>query len=214
MNIEQIRHHIDTLIKQKGKNYRSLSMAIGKNEAYLHQYINKGSPLRLPEEQRRKLALLLDVDEQQLTDIKLPKSIETSNISSNNVIVEMIATDRSLEDAETTGFWSIPLSQILTVSQSKPEDLKLLRVSGDSMQPTFKDGDYVFADLSTDKFCGDGLYLIEQNNHLLVRRVQQFSSNEALLISDNANYKTVTSSFKKLKIVGKIVYALHTQKIS
>ena len=82
------------------------------------------------------------------------------------------------------------------------------------MHPTFKDGDYVFADTSTAKFLSDGLYLIEVNDHFAIRRIQQISPSEALLISDNNNYKSVTVSLKKLKIVGKIIYALHAEKIA
>ena len=32
MDIDQIRTHIDNLIKEKGKNYRSLSLSIGKTK--------------------------------------------------------------------------------------------------------------------------------------------------------------------------------------
>lgn len=212
MDIDQIRRHIDDLIKQKGKNYRSLSMAIGKNEAYLHQYINKGSPLRLPEEERRKLALILAVDEQELTDIQLPKSITSSASNTNNATIEMMVSGAST--AYTTGFWSLPLSEFSAISQAAPENVKLFRVSGDSMQPTFKDGDYVFADTSSDKFSSDGLYLIGANGHLAIRRIQQISPSEALVISDNNNYKNVPVPFKKLKIIGKIIYALHAEKIA
>ena len=209
MTVDQIRHHIDELIRQKGKNYRSLSMAIGKNEAYLHQYINKGSPLRLPEEQRRKLATLLEVDEQELTDIKLPKTLQSAITHSENTTIEML----SLDSGKTTGFWSLPLKEVSSVSHTDPDNLKLFCVSGDSMLPTLKDGDYIFADCSVQNFTGDGLYIISIGDRLTIRRIQQISPNDVSLISDNINYKSVNTSIKKLKIIGRIFYALKAEKI-
>ena len=215
MNIDQIRRHIDKLIKEKGKNYRALSMAIGKNEAYLHQYINKGSPVRLPEEQRRKLAALLNVDEQDLTDIKLPKFIETPSLHTSNTTIEMVAIDPSLETQfKTAGYWSAPLSDLTNISAKKSEYLKMLHVTGDSMQPTVKDGDYIFTDISLNTFSGDGLYLILHNKNVLLRRLQQVADNEVLLICDNTNYKAVSTPIKKIKVIGKIVYALKAEKIN
>ncbi len=214
MNIDQIRIHIDRLIKEKGKNYRSLSMAIGKNEAYLHQYINKGSPRRLPEQQRRKLAALLDVDEQQLTDIKLPKSVETSPKTAQNTIIEMISPIMDKNGATSTaGFLSLPATDISTIFQAPNENIKFTRISGDSMQPTLTDGDYIFIDFAQNHLSGDGLYMIQTANTLCVRRIQQIPSGEALLICDNQNYKSVAVSLKKLKILGKALFALKAVKI-
>ena len=209
MNPDQIRQHVDNLIRQKGKNYRSLSMAIGKNEAYLHQYINKGSPLRLPEQQRRKLATLLDVNEQELTDIKLPKTIEAAYSSHNNVVIEML----SLSTLQTTGFWSLPSAELSSISNTPAHQLKLFCISGDAMFPTLKGGDYVIADCSVQNFTSDGLYLIKSDTQFIIRRLQKITANEVNLISDNTHYKSVSTALKKLKIAGKIIYTLKAEKI-
>jgi len=211
MNIDQIRSHIDKLIQEKGKNYRSLSLAIGKNEAYLHQYINKGSPIRLPEEQRRKLASLLDVDEQELTDIKLPKiiSVQAGCLKSN--LIEMISPD---SEQKSVGFLSLPDSDYSAITRTSSDMVKMLRINGDCLSPTLKDGDYILADFSTQSFLTDGLYVVSLAGNLLIRRIQQISSSEFLLISDNSNYKSVTVSSKKLSIVGKVIFALKSEKIA
>jgi len=211
MNIDQIRSHIDKLIQEKGKNYRSLSLAIGKNEAYLHQYINKGSPIRLPEEQRRKLASLLDVDEQELTDIKLPKiiSVQAGCLKSN--LIEMISPD---SEQKSVGFLSLPDSDYSAITRTSSDMVKMLRINGDCLSPTLKDGDYILADFSTQSFLMDGLYVVSLAGNLLIRRIQQISSSEFLLISDNSNYKSVTVSSKKLSIVGKVIFALKSEKIA
>ncbi|MBQ7659393.1 MAG: S24 family peptidase [Alphaproteobacteria bacterium] len=211
MNIEQIRTHIDDLIRKKGKNYRSLSLQIGKNEAYLHQYINKGSPLRLPEEQRRKLAEILDVDEQELTDIKLPKTIFSNAPHTPTALIEMVSFEG--KNSPTIGFMSLPLTDFRNMTASDPSSVKMLRVAGDSMSPTLKNGDYVLADFSCNAYSTDGLYLIAGKDYYAIRRVQQISPSELMLISDNANYKPVSLSAKKVDVAAKVVFCFKAEKI-
>jgi hypothetical protein len=71
-NTDEIRKKIKRLINERGLNYAQLSLAIGKNIAYLQQFIKNGSPRRLGEVERHRLAQILHVDEQELTDLTLP----------------------------------------------------------------------------------------------------------------------------------------------
>ena len=54
------------LATDPGRSLASLSAPIGRNPAYLQQYISRGSPRRLPEDERRHLAIVLEVDEREL----------------------------------------------------------------------------------------------------------------------------------------------------
>lgn len=62
----EVRATIQRAAAERGESLLSLSVALGKNEAYLQQFIRRGTPKRLPEEERRKLAQLLWVDERLL----------------------------------------------------------------------------------------------------------------------------------------------------
>ena len=44
----------------------ALSAMVGRNAAYLQQYVKRGTPAVLPEETRRHLAMCLDIDEREL----------------------------------------------------------------------------------------------------------------------------------------------------
>lgn len=63
MKPDQIKQTIVTLAEQQGRSLRDLSLAIGKNHAYLFQYVNHSKPSRLSEEARERLAIELGVDE-------------------------------------------------------------------------------------------------------------------------------------------------------
>lgn len=92
-NIDEVRKKIGRLIVEKGLNYAQVSLAIGKNIAYIQQFIKNGSPRRLGEVERHKLAQLLRVDEQELTDLPLntPNSLASSvNSDILGVIIENV----------------------------------------------------------------------------------------------------------------------------
>ncbi len=61
-----VREKIKKLIKKKKYNLRDLSRNIKKNDAYLQQYLYRGTPKVLPEEYRFMLAEILDVNVNEL----------------------------------------------------------------------------------------------------------------------------------------------------
>ena len=59
----------DTIVRvaaERGESLSALSRKIGRTDAYLQQYVGRGSPRRLPEEERRMLAIALEIDERRL----------------------------------------------------------------------------------------------------------------------------------------------------
>ena len=63
---DDVRDKIKNLIKKKNYNLRNLSRNIKKNDAYLQQYLYRGTPKVLPEGYRNLLAKLLDVNVNEL----------------------------------------------------------------------------------------------------------------------------------------------------
>ncbi len=64
-----------------------------------------------------------------------------------------------------------------------------LKVTGDSMSPTFKIGDIVLADiLPQGSAISDGIYVIRIDGALIIRRVQRLPGYKINLICDNPYY--------------------------
>ena len=87
---EEIRKKIARLITERGLNYAKVSLSIGKNIAYIQQFIKNGSPRRLGEVERQKLARLLKVDEQELTDLPLKVSSSSAPSVNQNILCLII----------------------------------------------------------------------------------------------------------------------------
>ena len=60
------RDTLASLAREQGSSLAALSRMIGRNSSYLQQYITKGSPRKLEEEDRRTLAQFFGVDEAAL----------------------------------------------------------------------------------------------------------------------------------------------------
>ena len=67
-HLNSIRKKLSFFIKQnKQLNLRDLSRKLNKNDAYLQQYISRGSPSFLPEEERKMLSGIINLDINLLT---------------------------------------------------------------------------------------------------------------------------------------------------
>lgn len=63
---DTIRSTIKRRAAERHETLQSLSLLIGRNAAYLQQFVSRGTPRRLPEEERLRLAMVLDIDEREL----------------------------------------------------------------------------------------------------------------------------------------------------
>lgn len=88
-----------------------------------------------------------------------------------------------------------------------PERLMLLEVSGDSMAPTLREGDLVLADLRQTRAGIDGVYVLREQNDLVVKRIQRQRVGTALTIrSDNPAYEPSVTSPGSVSIVGRVIW--------
>ena len=67
-HLSEVRQLILDVIRQRNTTLAAVSRAIGRNHAYLHQFVNRRTPRRLPEDVRHALADHLNIDERSLAD--------------------------------------------------------------------------------------------------------------------------------------------------
>lgn len=115
---------------------------------------------------------------------------------------------REVEDG-VGGFWPVMRSTVrrgVTV-----ENLAALRIEGDSMEPTLRDGDVVMLDRGAVARPTDGVWVIEINGHLSVKRLA-FTAEGVEIISDNVEkYRTrmmPASEQPERMLVGRVIYKM------
>lgn len=223
---DTIRSKIEELIrKQDGMDYASVSTALGKNTAYIQRYIKKRSPRVLSDTQRKIVAGLLGVDETELmTDeqkvqaqrIAVFGSVkQTSGLVSIDVLDARACCGNGVENIgeNIIGIWQIPKTEFQTITFANPESVKMLRVFGDSMEPTLKDGDWVLVDTSRNAVDSDGMFLIRMTSGLAVKRIQNTIGSDIVIKSDNPKYDNITASASDVYVVGKVIYTLTAEKV-
>lgn len=63
---EQVRSRLEQLATEQGRSLAELSRLLGRNVAYLQQFVRRGTPERLDEDDRLRLAQLFQIDEREL----------------------------------------------------------------------------------------------------------------------------------------------------
>lgn len=92
----------------------------------------------------------------------------------------------------------------------RPVDLIYIRMPDDSMTPTISPGSFLVVDCSSDKFRGDGIYMLQSDSGLAVKRFQNDFNGGLYIMSDNTSYQkqhVLKDDMPKLYIIGKVIWA-------
>jgi len=122
--------------------------ALGRNDAYLQQFLQRGSPRRLPEEIRHQLAGLLGVE-----------------VSAGGGGFDYVAED-------TTAGWPFDRSLLGTIYDGAPDDLRLVIVRGESMTPLQEDGDMVLVNTADTQPSPPGIFVLFDGIGLMVKSLE------------------------------------------
>lgn len=94
---------------------------------------------------------------------------------------------------------------------ARPQDLCLIRVSGDSMEPTLRAGDVILIDVRSCRPDREGIYIMRLDGMLLVKRLQALPGGKLKVSSDNAAFDSWTVSNADvggdLVIIGRVVWS-------
>lgn len=86
-------------------------------------------------------------------------------------------------------------------------DLALIDVKGDSMEPTLSDGDLILIDLRGDRIEDGSIYVIQNSGCLLVKRIQRKLDGTVIVKSDNERYEPDIlrgDAAENIRVVGRV----------
>ncbi len=207
MEISDPRAELDRLITDNGDDYAGMSKLVGRNPAYIQQYIKRGTPKRLGEAERATLAQYYGVDQRVLGAPATP----TANAGLRMIpklAVGASAGPGALTDREALagriGFEESWLKKLGV----DPDKLSLIRVSGDSMAPTLNDGDDIMVDGgAVSGPLRDGIYVIRMDDALMVKRLTRGPAGTVAILSDNAAYPDWHDvAVQNVSIIGRVVW--------
>lgn len=205
------RAELARLIAQHREDFAGLSRMLGRNAAYIQQFIKRGVPKRLAEEDRKKLARYFGVDESRLGGPALQPGPAEGLIAIPRFEIEASAGPGAFTEGERPvahlGFDERFLKQLCN---ARPGDLSIIRVRGDSMFPTLADGDDIMVDRSFQGMnVHDGIYVLRRDDTLTVKRIAVHPGSRKLTISsDNPAYPTWPECDPaEVEVIGRVVWA-------
>ena len=206
--MEHVREELDRLIQQRRLGYSSISRMIGRNSSYIQQFIKRGSPRKLDDDDRRTLASFFGVDEQVLGGPPTPMRDGLIEIPVLNV--DASAGFGAIAESETAhtrfGFDERWLARL---TRAKSASLSIIHVLGDSMEPTLSDGDEVLVDASDQgSRLRDGIYVLRADDALVVKRVTLKPGGRKITISsDNSAYPSWDDVDRaEIQVVGRVIW--------
>jgi len=203
---------LDRLVRERGEDYAGLSRLVGRNPAYIQQFIKRGTPRRLGERERELLARYLRVDEALLGG----RAVRAADQRGDMMSVPRLDVGASagpgglVEDdrAEDRIAFARPVLRRLSAT---PDRLAIIRVDGDSMAPTLAHGDDIMVDSGdAAERLRDGIYVLRRDGTLLVKRLARglgTAPGRVTIVSNNRDlYPAVEAWLGDLDIVGRVVW--------
>jgi len=196
------RTALAALAAARGDSLAALSAMLGRNAAYLQQYVRRGSPRVLGERDRRLLSAYLGVSEgvlgapaDRVAAFRIRKlDVAASAGPGAQVDGEIVLGTDTLDPG---------LARRLGL---KDGQAAIIRVRGTSMEPGLFDGDHIVVD-TADRMprAKGGLYVIRIEDAVMVKRVA-LAGGRLVATSDNRAAGPVPDG--PIVVIGRVVWQM------
>jgi phage repressor protein C with HTH and peptisase S24 domain len=211
---------LDRYIFEAGFNNKRLAEMVGISPSAIGAYINEG---RIPEAPiLQKIARSLNKTMEELltgevTPYKMKDS--TGGIAEGTAIyndkefvfIPQVTGEISAGGgliADDTIEMRIAFRREWIEKKGDHHNMSLIRVSGDSMEPTLLSGDLVLIDHNRNFVDPQGgIYAISMDSIIMIKRLQViYHQNRMKVISDNARYEAMDIDPGQVKVNGKVIW--------
>lgn len=194
------RKALDGLISERGETYASISRLLGRNSAYIQQFIKRGSPARLDQSDIALLALHFDVPVEVLGGKEGPTVGQRS-------IIKVPLLNGTGNDSRSQ--WRLVDAAWLGRLCDQPASVAILPIVGEAMEPTLCNGDEVMISrVRAQESVREGLYAIRGSSEIFVRRIAiDPTKNRLTVLTDHPAYPSWQGIQRKgVDIVGRVIW--------
>jgi phage repressor protein C with HTH and peptisase S24 domain len=202
-NMVDVRSTLAGLVDEAGTSLAWLSRALGRNDAYLQQFVKRGTPRRLDEEDRRWLAAYFNVDERALGGTA---GGDATMVAVRRIDAEAHAGAGGLVEDDRNGGEERIDPRVVARLGVSPATLTMITAHGDSMEPLIHDGDALFVDMADRRLSSrPGIFVIRLDGALLVKRVARIGL-EVQVTSDNPATPIIAPvRADRVAVIGRVV---------
>ena len=185
--IRKAREKLKNIIKENDKfNLRDLSRILKKNDAYLQQYLFRGTPRILPEECRYRLAQTLEININEITPNWYAQNlVENKIITFENIEKKYSSSPRKISLSEELLSDILPINlEKLFYFQTHTHDYKITTI----------------VDTNVNEYIGPNLYLLNDKDTFFLAYVK-----ESELKDNRMNVKPFLKTFHSFHIASKLL---------
>ena len=205
-HLNSIRKKLSLFIKQNKKlNLRDLSRKLKKNDAYLQQYISRGSPSFLPEEERKMLSDIINLDINLLTPDWL-------NVTSYN-------------NEDLLSFKNISDNKEIKISSSLFDNYKNLKINFIELtELKIKQNNYYYSvkiifDKNVTNFVDNNFYLLQDKSEIFLvylskDKSENLQSSKIIVRPYNTDFRPFRIDSKSLVIHSKVIFLGSLEKFN
>jgi phage repressor protein C with HTH and peptisase S24 domain len=205
------REVLERLCAERGEDFAGLSRMLGRNPAYIQQFVRRGVPRRLGEDERRKLARYFGVAEAILGGPAEEPPQAQGLVSVKRHPVMVSAGPGALVTEELgKPYFAFDERWLKALTPSSPANLSIVRVEGDSMAPTLNAGDDILVDLGdAGERLRDGIYVLRIDDALVVKRIALNPVGRRITVqSDNPAYPDWPDcGLDDIKPIGRVIWS-------
>ena len=229
---DPVRLRLKEFLRRKDVTLRAASLHIGRNQTYLQQYVDRGIPAVLGYRDSETLAGMLGCAPEELRHETVPRrrpmkrrrprppaglpGAPVAAIPEVTVEVSAGAGAITEEFVDETARWHWPENMIRHEAGAAPENLRILRVRGNSMEPEMREGDRIVVDVSRRLPATGETFVVWDGNGLVVKHVEAVHRDAACeddpprirLISANPDYAPYSCLAQDAHIVGKVLWVV------
>jgi phage repressor protein C with HTH and peptisase S24 domain len=206
------RQVLEKLCVERGENFASLSRLIGRNDAYIQQFLRKGTPRHLKERERRTLARYFQIPESMLGGLPVDEDAAYGELVpvTRSPVRASAGAGAFPGDESARPYFAFDPIWLKMITGSPPSRLSVIRVEGDSMAPTLSAGDDILVDLADGPGrLRDGIYVLRVDGALLVKRLAIHPVGRRVTVqSDNPAYGDLPDcSLDEIECIGRVIWA-------
>jgi phage repressor protein C with HTH and peptisase S24 domain len=202
---------IERLCEERGEDFAGLSRMLGRNSAYIQQFVRRGVPKKLKEEERKKLARFFGVSEALLGGPPESEIGPAGLVPVKRTLVRASAGPGSFAREEVARpYLAFDDRWLKSLTSSAASKLSIIRVEGDSMSPTLSAGDDILVDLGDCmERIRDGIYVLRADDVLVVKRLAIHPTGRRVTVqSDNPAYPDWPDcELDAIQCIGRVIWA-------
>jgi hypothetical protein len=202
---------LERLCAERGEDFAGLSRMLGRNAAYIQQYVRRGVPRRLGEDERRKLARYFGIAESLLGGPPEEPAAPNGLLTVKRHPVTVSAGPGAVVSEELgKPYFAFDERWLKALTSSAAANLSIVRVEGDSMAPTLNAGDDILVDLGdVIERLRDGIYVLRIDDALVVKRLALNPLGRRVTVqSDNPAYSDWPDCrLDEINCIGRVIWS-------